>query len=144
MTRVKEVQHEISVMREKVTEEATFVFGSGTYAEVPKEKIKRPTKELHSIIVTSEAEIDNSQEVIDKTRVAVNTKQSGIRVDRIRKARDEKVIVSCEKRVDLKRVLEHIKGSKARTHTAKNKDTQVFLKDVLTFNSDEDLDGPKN
>lgn len=70
----------------------TYGLPNETYAETLKRKKRPLAKEMHSIIVTSEAEQDTSQEVISKIRVAVNAKESGIRVDRISKARDQKVI----------------------------------------------------
>lgn len=75
----------------------------GTYAEVLKQMKRPEIKELHSIIVTSEVVTDTSQDVINKIRKAVNAKETGIRVDKIRKARDQKVIISCEVKEDIKR-----------------------------------------
>lgn len=137
---INNIKDQISAYRDEV-KEVTHGLAGGTYAEVLKQKKRPHAKELHSIIVTSETEKDYIQDVINKIREAVNAKESGIRVDKIRKARDQKVIISCEKREDLKKVQEKIEGSGARLRAkeAKNKDPLIILKDVLKNNTDEDI-----
>lgn len=53
------------------------------------------------MIVSSTEDMDSSEDVIQKIRHAIDAKNSGIRVDRIKKARDQKVILSCEDQQEL-------------------------------------------
>lgn len=51
---------------------------------------------LHSIVVTTSDENETGEDVLDRIRKVVNAKESGIAVERIRKAKDRKVKVGCK------------------------------------------------
>lgn len=65
------------------------VAASQPVKQVPKQTV------LHSIIVTSTDETE-TREVIDHIRKAVNAKEVWITVNRIRKAKDRKVVLGCK------------------------------------------------
>lgn len=113
--------------------------GRATYAQVASSSKKHVTQ-VHSIVVTS-GEGETSGEVVQKIRTAVDAKTTGIRVERVRKAKDQKVIVGCDSREELARVSDRIRGSGIGLHVeeVKNKDPLVILRDVLSYNSDEDI-----
>lgn len=127
-----EVQGNAKLIRESainMTTALSSITTNVTYAEKVAGHHQTPTTTLtqaptHSIIVTSENEKDTSDEVINKIRGAVEAKSSGIRVDRVRKARDQKVIVSCKEKEEITRVMEKLKTSdmKLRVEETKNKD----------------------
>ncbi|XP_049883068.1 uncharacterized protein LOC126378731 [Pectinophora gossypiella] len=108
-----------------------------TYASIA----AKPITPVFSVIVSSETEQDTSNDVITKIRSAVDAKASGLKVDRIRKARDQKVIVSCGNRDEVNKVSDKIRAtaSRLRVEPMLNKDPLVILKDVLTVNTDEDI-----
>ncbi|KAA5551183.1 hypothetical protein F3G54_33275, partial [Pseudomonas aeruginosa] len=70
--------------------------------------VQRP---LHSVIVSSADEKHTSEEVIQKLRVAVDAKNEGTRVQRLRKARDQKVIVGFSSREEVTKVKDRIRKS---------------------------------
>ena len=108
-----------------------------TYAQVAGKSGQ--SAQVHSIIVTGEG--DSSGEVVDKIRAAVDAKAAGIRIDRIRKARDQKVILGCRSKDELSRIKERITGSGTNLQIVevKNKDPLVILKNVLSYNTEEDI-----
>lgn len=95
----------------------------------------------HSIIVASDDCNDTSADVIEKIRTAVDAKTSGIRVDKVRKAKGQKVIIGCGTKEEVNRVSEKIKQSNAklRVEEARNRNPLIMLKDVLTCNKDDDI-----
>lgn len=144
-----EVQENAKLIKESTTTITTAVSSAKTtvtYAEKVGQYQRSQTAALmetpsHSIIVASEIEADTSDDVIKKIRAAVEAKSSGIRVDKVRKAKDGKVIVSCKEKEEITRVMDRLKKSNTRLHTeeTKNKDPLVIIRDVLTYNTDEDI-----
>lgn len=95
---------------------------------------------IHSIVVSSDDDKNTSGEVIEKIRIAVDARSSGIRVERVRKARDQKVVIGCQTQEELNKVKERIGKNKGlRVEEVKNKDPLVILKDVLNYNTDQDI-----
>lgn len=78
---------------------------------------------------------------MSQLRTALNASKSGLKVDRLRKARDQKVILGCSTKQQLKHVTQRIKeiAPNLNIEEAKNKDPLVIIKDVFSFNSDEDI-----
>lgn len=95
----------------------------------------------YSLIISSENVKDTSGDVIDKIRTVVDAKTSGIKVDRVRKAKDQKVILGCGSKEEAAKVSEKIKGAEVRLRVeeAKNRNPLIILKDVLTCNADRDI-----
>lgn len=96
---------------------------------------------LHSVVVTSKDETESGEEVLDRIRKAVNAKEGGVIVDKIRKAKDRKVIVGCRSDEERQKVKERLKaaGDYLNVEEIQNKDPLLILKDVLTYNSDDDI-----
>lgn len=119
-----------------------------TYASVAAVALPRRPEQtaLHSIVVTAVDETKTGEEVLDRIRKVVNAKESGIAVEKIRKAKDRKVIVGFRTEEERQKVQERLKGAKElNVVEMKNKDPLVILKDVLKYNTDEDvLDALRN
>lgn len=68
-----------------------------TYASVAANQNSRPSSEkrntLHSVVVTSTDEMETGEEVLNRVRTAVDAKEGWITVERVRKAKDRKVIM---------------------------------------------------
>lgn len=97
---------------------------------------------LHSIVVSAKDEAETGEEVLDRIRKTVNAKESGIVVEKIRKAKDRKVIVGCrteEERDKFRNKLQEAK--ELNVENVQNKNPLVILKDVLKYNRDEDILG---
>ncbi|XP_069354678.1 uncharacterized protein [Maniola hyperantus] len=118
-----------------------------TYANVaagaPRKRGLELPQSFHSMVVSSVDAHDKSEDIIDKIRTAVNAKTSGVRVDRLRKAKDQKVVLGCQSREELARVVEKLKtGSPTLlTQEVENRDPLVVLLNVLSINTDEDILG---
>lgn len=116
-----------------------------SYADVAARPKKLETKTIHSptysLIISSENTNDTSGDVIEKIRTVVDAKTSGIKVDRVRKAKDQKVILGCGTKEEAAKVTDKIKCSEARLRVeeAKNRNPLIMLKDVLTCNDDAQI-----
>lgn len=135
----KEKLEKITEYMEKYPE----ILGVTTYASVVARRAGPAAPErsaLHSVVVTSKDETESGEVVLDKIRKVVNAKEGGIKVDKIRKAKDRKVIVSCESEEERRKVKEKISRSgELNVEFIKNKDPLVIFRDLLQHNSDEDV-----
>ncbi|XP_068629754.1 uncharacterized protein [Battus philenor] len=114
----------------------------GTYASVAAGPAKRPPpgcEPKHSVAVSSGT--DTGEQVLGKIRKALNATQTGIRVDRIRRVRDGRVILGCGSEVELERVREGLRraGRDLNLAEVKNKDPLVLLRDVMAYNTNEEI-----
>lgn len=115
-----------------------------TYASTTANKQNNTSPErraLHSIIVTSEEETDSGEEVLSKVREAIDAKEGWVKVTRVRKAKDRKIIMSCDSKEERDKVKNRLKnaGKRLIVEEVQNKDPLIILKDVLISNSDEDV-----
>lgn len=115
-----------------------------SYASITATNLEKRTPErsaLHSIIVTSEKETDSGEVVLSKVREAIDAKEGWVKVTRVRKAKDRKIIMSCDTKEEREKVKERLEkaGKHLIVEDAKNKDPLIILKDVLLANSDEDV-----
>lgn len=115
-----------------------------TYAGVTASKPEnRPPERsaLHSIIVTSKEETDSGEVVLNKVREAIDAKEGWVKVSKVRKAKDRKIIMSCSTKEEREKVKDRLlkAGKHLNVEDAKNKDPLIILKDVLLANSDEDV-----
>lgn len=135
---------EIIDLKEKV-KKLSANMETGTYAEVLTGRSGTRdhsfVKSVHSVIISSTNENDTSSAVIEKIRTAVDAKSSGIRVERVRKAKDQKVIIGCHSKSELHRVTERIRTSntKLEVEEVKNKHPLIIIKDVLSVHTDDDI-----
>lgn len=85
--KLQDIQTKIENQRELLERVTT-----DTYASVV--AIKLPCRStLHSVVVTSKDETETGEEVLNKVRQTVDAKEGWIRVEKIRKAKDRKVIM---------------------------------------------------
>lgn len=115
-----------------------------TYASVVvkgSRKIPEERVNLHSVVITSRNENDSGEVVLDKVRKVIDAKEGWIQVDRVRKAKDRKIVLSCRNENDRKKIRERIEetGDQLVAEDIRNKDPLLVLRDVLTINSDEDV-----
>ncbi|CAD0204056.1 unnamed protein product [Chrysodeixis includens] len=115
-----------------------------TYAGVlagPPKISATSTLSTHTVVVTSQDEMETGEEVLQKIRTAVNAKEEGIRVDKIRKGKDRKIIIGCVTKEEIGRVRERIEkaGTNLVVEEVTNKDPLVILMEVLKVNTNEDV-----
>lgn len=96
---------------------------------------------LHSIIVTSSDGTETSDEVLEKTRKTINAKDGGIQVERVRKAKNGKIVMGFRTEEQRKRVRERIEcaGNQLAVEEVKNKDPLLVLRNVISIHTDEEI-----
>ncbi|XP_052740699.1 uncharacterized protein LOC128198591 [Bicyclus anynana] len=109
-----------------------------TYAQVArKPRVPQPN---HTLIVSSTDPQKSGEKVIDTIREVLDCRNSGARVDRIRKGRNQKVILSCNSKDDLKLVKTKIeRGQSLKVEEAKTNNPLAKIKDVLAYHTDAEL-----
>lgn len=116
--------------------------GFPSYADVlsrPGSNTAVKTLPNHSIIVSSDTEKDTSDEVLGKVRQVLDAKTCGFQVQRVRKIKNQKVILSCSNRDEMTKMAAKLKGGNLKVEEARNKDPLVIIKDLLSFNTDDDI-----
>ncbi|GBP23615.1 hypothetical protein EVAR_80232_1 [Eumeta japonica] len=108
-------------------------------AKTPGPTIKSGTG--HTLIVASKFENHTAEQVITKLRGVVDAREMGMAVNRIRKARGQKVVLSCSFVEDTKKIEERLKirGADLKVAKPEMRLPTVIIRDVLKVNSDEDI-----
>lgn len=98
-------------------------------------------KAMHSIIVSSSDVQDTSDTVLEKIRTTVQARESGVRVERVRKARNQAVVVTCQEKEEMEKIVKRLKDAKTdlKIEEARNKKPMVVVMDVLQHLTDDDL-----
>lgn len=109
-----------------------------TYAQ--KLRQKPPPKPNHTLIVSSTDPQKTGDNVIEAIRVSMDAKRTGVRVDRVRKARNQKVILSCGTPEDLALLHTQMKTNKTlKVEKARASNPLVRIRDVLSYHTDAEL-----
>lgn len=111
-----------------------------TYASVAAAKPgHRPA--LHSMAVTLEGNQETADEVLGRVRKAVDARGTGLKISKVRKAKNQTVILGCDTEAELHKVKETIesRGEGLIVSRMKNKNPLVILKDVFLPSDDEEI-----
>ncbi|CAH2068259.1 unnamed protein product, partial [Iphiclides podalirius] len=85
-----------------------------------------------TLIVSSTDPKKTGENVIEPIREALDTRKTGAKVDRIRKARNQKIILSCSTKEDLQLVQDRVKAAKGlKAEVAKASNPLEVIRDVL-------------
>lgn len=141
--RMEEIQKAV----ERQGETLERAMAAASYASVtatPKEGAPQPTTKrstLHSIVVTSKNETETGEEVLKKVRNAVDAKDGWVKVERIRKARDRKIIMGFTTKDERDKAKGRIlkQGVNLAVEEVRNKDPLLVLWGVLKIHTDEEL-----
>lgn len=80
------------------------------------------------------------EEVLEKRRKAVDARNEGTSVERLRKVKHQKVFVDLKTRKEMTRAMERIRWTSNQVlKEVKNKDPLVIIRDVLSFHTNEEL-----
>ncbi|CAH1638861.1 unnamed protein product [Spodoptera littoralis] len=113
-----------------------------TFAQVastpkPSNQTKGPN---HTLIISSTDPQHTGDNVIERIREALDLKTTGARVDAVRKARNQKVVLRCASKADLGLVRDQFKSNKGlRVQEPKPQNSLVCLKGVLSSYSDQEI-----
>ncbi|CAK1602602.1 unnamed protein product [Parnassius mnemosyne] len=115
-----------------------------TYANVTADKIiKTPPQRstLHSVVITSTDETETGEEVMNRVRKAADAKEGWIKVGRVRKAKDRKIIMGFETKEERNKMKNRLEkeGVNLTVEEVKNRDPLLILRNVLLVNTDEDV-----
>ncbi|KAJ8720701.1 hypothetical protein PYW08_006166 [Mythimna loreyi] len=112
-----------------------------TFAQVASTpKPPKPPQPNHTLIISSTDPRHTGDNVIERIRVALDLKTSGARVDTVRKARNQKVVLRCASKKDLNLVKDQFKvnsGLKVQEPTPQN--PMVCIKGVLSSYGDGEI-----
>lgn len=113
----------------------------GSYAQVVATPPPPVARNLHSIIVSSSHVGDTSDTIVDKIRSTVDAKSTGIRVDHLRRAKNQSVVISCSEKEDLSKVSAKIRDSRGdlKVEETTNKNPLVVVRDVMSYVTDDDI-----
>lgn len=120
-------------------------FEKATYASVAAASTSGKTDPeqaaLHSVVVSSTKEEETGEEVLEKVRRAVDAKEGWIQIERVRKAKDRKVIMGCKTEQERRKIKERLEaaGQHLVVEEVTNKDPLIILRDVLSIHSDEEV-----
>lgn len=96
---------------------------------------------LHSVVVTYNEGGETGEQVLNRVREVINAKSGDINIERVRKAKDSKIIIGCKTEGDRNALKDKLKAAKdtLKVEDATNKDPLIVLNDVLKNNKDEDI-----
>lgn len=115
-----------------------------TYASVTADRPGRQLisqTALHSVIVTAKDETETGEEILNQIRHAVNAKEGGVTVEKVRKAKDRKVILGCRTEDERRQLKEKLSEANNQlvVKEIKNKNPLIIFKNVLSYNKDEEI-----
>nr|XP_049702313.1 uncharacterized protein LOC126055766 [Helicoverpa armigera] len=96
---------------------------------------------LHSMAVTLEGNQETADEVLERVKKAVDARSTGLKINKVRKAKNQTVILGCDTKDELNKVKQTIesKGQGLIVTHIKNKNPLVILKNVFLQSDDEEL-----
>ncbi|XP_026331400.1 uncharacterized protein LOC113238780 [Hyposmocoma kahamanoa] len=141
---LQEHRGEMVSLQKQLSEQREMFEGNRTYANVAAGPQRGPSQEqpsMHSVVITSQDELETGDQVLEKVRKVVNARQEGVRIDKVRQARDRKVIIGCRNKDELKKVRDKIRENGERLHVeeVKNKDPLVIFYGVLKSNTNNEI-----
>lgn len=115
-----------------------------SYASVAAGAMNRPLSSAlatHSVAITSVDEKETGEQVLEKIRNVIKAKNEGYKIDKIRKAKDRKIIVGCSTEQEINRIKDSLRsaGSGLKVEEIKNKDPLIVLGGVMNYINDQDI-----
>ncbi|XP_069363469.1 uncharacterized protein [Maniola hyperantus] len=114
-----------------------------SYANVTATRVQQPVKPvaLHSVVVTSKDDKETGEEVLGRVRKTIDAKDGWVRVERVRKAKDRKVIMGFGTAEERNKAKDRLvgEGTGLVVEDIKNRDPLLILRGVLLVNTDDDI-----
>ncbi|XP_045492474.1 uncharacterized protein LOC123691928 [Colias croceus] len=90
------------------------------------------TRALHSVVVSSKDDQETGEEVLEKIRKTVDAKDGWVKVERVRKVKNRKVVVGCVSEEERDKVKERLgKNEGLVVEEVKNKSPLLVFRDVM-------------
>lgn len=98
-------------------------------------------KTLHSVVVSSNNEGENGDQVLEKLRTAMDAKEGWVKIEKVRKAKDRKVIIGFNTKEERDKARNKLNQDKVglTVKDIENKNPLIILKNVLSANTNEDI-----
>ncbi|KOB72511.1 TRAS3 protein [Operophtera brumata] len=113
--------------------------GPSSYAQMAA-KPRPPQLPNHTLIISSTDPKHTGDNVIERVRLALDLKNTGAKVDRVRKARNQKIVLSCASRDDLKLVRTQVRSCEGLSmQEPKSGNPLVCIRGVLSGYSNEEV-----
>ncbi|CAH2091367.1 unnamed protein product [Euphydryas editha] len=137
---VQEVRQTLDTIKEGVTK-LTPKTNSYTFAQVAaKPRPENQHQPNHTLIISSRNPKETSENVLTKIRTTLDLRKSGARVERVRKARDQKVVMKCATKEDMVKIRGQVQTNKDLTvREPSNQDPLVCVRGVLSCYSNEEI-----
>ncbi|CAH2098546.1 unnamed protein product [Euphydryas editha] len=141
----KRVENRIQAIQEQMDQQHRDIQTQmRTYAAVAAtqtiHKASDRTPAIQSMVVTSKEETDTSEVVLEKIRKIVRATESGIKVERVRKAKDRKVVMGFVSNEEREQARKKLEGTGLAVEVLKNRDPLLVLKGVPKALSDEEVE----
>lgn len=135
-----EIKTIVSQATEKMTGPQTY---SGIVAGPPIATLRAPEVRVptHSIVISSLNKKDTSDDVLTNFRNVVDARSSGLKVDKVRKARHQRVVVSCSDARDISVIKGKLRDSEAHltVQETTHRNPLVVIRNVLAYNTDDHI-----
>lgn len=94
----------------------------------------------HTLIVSATDPKKTGENIIETIRLALDSGKTEARVDRVRKAKNQKVVLSCSTKEDLALLQNRVGANKGlKVEVAKTANPLIKIKDVLAYHKDEEI-----
>ncbi|XP_072948187.1 uncharacterized protein [Epargyreus clarus] len=111
-----------------------------TYAQAVSKPAPPKPSPNHTLIVSSTDPQKTGENVIETIRVALDLKRTGAKVDRVRKAKNQKVILSCRTKEDMSLIQSRVAADKQlKVEVARTNNPLAKIKDVLSYHTDAEI-----
>lgn len=134
----EEIKHKQATQQEvqKTEESALKTTPTKTYVEA---LVEQKPKTTHCLIIGTEDAIDTSEDVITKIKNTINARDSGLQIAKLRKVKDQRVLIGCEKKEDIEQIKDTLEKHNFKVETKENKDPLVILRNVTTSITDREI-----
>lgn len=143
MEKLEKKDRKLEELMGNLRESAESMALKPTYAEAVTNRPQARGPErtaLHSIVISSENAADSSEDVLNQFRGAADAKNGWCVVEKVKKVKNQKIVVGCKTKEEKERVCERLRKAKGlKFEDLKNKDPLVILRGVMAVNTDEDI-----
>ncbi|GBP90799.1 hypothetical protein EVAR_102481_1 [Eumeta japonica] len=94
----------------------------------------------HTLIVSSKDKTHTGEHILQIIREAIDIKKSGTKVEKVRKARNQKVILKCSTKEDMEAIQNKMRSRKEiKVEAAKAANPLLIMKGVMAYHKDADI-----
>ncbi|CAG9783594.1 unnamed protein product [Diatraea saccharalis] len=134
---LNEMKGKIGDREEQTAHQNNNIMNGTTYANITKRHIPET---IHSIVLQSENKNDTAEDLIQKTNKILDPKTGDIKIDKIRKIKDQKIIIGCKQEKEINKIKEKLENSKGiSVEKIENKNPLILIKEVQYRMQDEEL-----